>query len=380
MHPKGPKRRGPLLISILAVGLFCRADARQNSGSWKPETPRTWVDEEIATLEVPLADAASSPQHVTADYYYRIPVRPIFKTYPVYAPGKEPSGYIERVRAVEPEVVFVASRLKTEEDWTRSASTTRQRWDVAVLPLCLDGKRKGGDRHSRLWDVSHAGPARREPAEGGARQFSGRFVDLIRYAALNQGGDDLASFAGFIPAAMDGKRPDPSTQLRYSDEQLYALALYLYSLKPPANPNRFDGQAQRGQRIFNREGCATCHTPPLYTNNKLTPATVFTIPADHRQRFDVLAMSLGTDPNLTMKTRRGTGYYKVPSLKGVWYRSPFEHNGSVARLEDWFDPRRLRDDYVLTGFVGAQVKARAVRGHEFGLNLPDDDRRALSLL
>ena len=78
-----------------------------------------------------------------------------------------------------------------------------------------------------------------------------------------------------------------------------------------------------------------------------------------------------------MKTRRGTGYYKVPSLKGVWYRAPFEHNGSVARLEDWFDRRRLRDDYVPTGFVGAQVKARAVRGHEFGLNLPDNDRRAL---
>ena len=63
MHPDGPKRRSPLLISILAAGLFCRADAQQNSGSWKPDIPRTWVDEEIATLEVPLADAASSPQH-----------------------------------------------------------------------------------------------------------------------------------------------------------------------------------------------------------------------------------------------------------------------------------------------------------------------------
>jgi hypothetical protein len=43
--------------------------------------------------------------------------------------------------------------------------------------------------------------------------------------------------------------------------------------------------------------------------------------------------SIGTDANLTMTTRRGTGYYKVPSLKGVWYRGPFEHNGSVATLE-----------------------------------------------
>jgi|AmaraimetFIIA100_FD_contig_61_317172_length_479_multi_4_in_0_out_0_1 hypothetical protein len=37
---------------------------------------------------------------------------------------------------------------------------------------------------------------------------------------------------------------------RFSDEQLYALALYLYSLKPPPNPNRFDDRARRGQQIF----------------------------------------------------------------------------------------------------------------------------------
>ncbi|HVI71609.1 MAG TPA: hypothetical protein VM656_09005, partial [Pyrinomonadaceae bacterium] len=75
--------------------------------------------------------------------------------------------------------------------------------------------------------------------------------------------------------------------------------------------------------------------------------------------------------------RRGTGYYKVPSLKGVWYRGPFEHNGSVATLEDWFDPRRLSDDYVPTGFKGAAVKSRAVKGHAFGLDLSPAERRAL---
>src|SRR4051812_19989112 len=75
------------------------------------------------------------------------------------------------------------------------------------------------------------------------------------------------------------------------------------------------------------------------------------------------------EPNLTMETRRGTGYYKIPSLRGVWYRGPFEHNGSVATLEDWFDPRRLRDDYVPTGFKGYGIKTRAVKGHEFGLKL-----------
>lgn len=95
------------------------------------------------------------------------------------------------------------------------------------------------------------------------------------------------------------------------------------------------------------------------------------------RKNDALNIPINTDPNLALKTRRGTGYYKVPSLKGVWYRGPFEHNGSVATLEDWFDIRRLRDDYVPTGFRGFGVATRAVKGHEFGLRLTLEKRTAL---
>jgi len=54
-----------------------------------------------------------------------------------------------------------------------------------------------------------------------------------------------------------------------------------------------------------------------------------------------------------------------------------EHSGSVASLEDWFDSRRLRDDFVPTGFRGAGVQTRAVKGHPFGLGLSRDDKAAL---
>ena len=202
--------------------------------------------------------------------------------------------------------------------------------------------------------------------------------DLMRYAAINQDTQLLARYGDFIPAGRDFRTlPDPSTRSRYSDEQLYALALYIYSLQPPPNPNRFDSLAQRGQIVFNRAGCAMCHTPPLYTNNKLTPVDGFTVPAVHRSEYGIVPASVGTDPGSALRTRRGTGYYKVPSLKGAWYRGPFEHNGSVATLEDWFDPRRLGDDYVPTGFRGYGVTTRAVKGHRFGLDLSADDRRAL---
>jgi dipeptidyl aminopeptidase/acylaminoacyl peptidase len=49
----------------------------------------------------------------------------------------------------------------------------------------------------------------------------------------------------------------------------------------------------------------------------------------------------------------------------------------TSLLEDWFDPRRLKDDYVPTGFKGYGVQTRAVKGHEFGLKLSPDDKRAL---
>jgi len=199
--------------------------------------------------------------------------------------------------------------------------------------------------------------------------------DLMRYAITNQTTDRIASFDGFRP--WDQSVWLKQTNGRYSDEQLYALALYIYSLKPPPNPNRFDSLAARGQKVFNAQGCATCHTPPLYTNNKLTPVQGFSVPEAHNKQFDIMPIVVGTDPSSALTTRRGTGYYKIPSLKGVWYRGPLEHNGSVATLEDWFDPGRLKGDYVPTGFKGLGLKTRAVKGHEFGLYLSSDDKRAL---
>jgi hypothetical protein len=208
--------------------------------------------------------------------------------------------------------------------------------------------------------------------------------DLMRYAAMNQDTDVHAMYFGRAPSASMPlglislpENPAKYSGGRYSDEQLYALALYLYSLSPPPNPNPYDATAKAGEAIFKREGCNGCHTPPLYTNNKLTLAMGFTPPPEDLRRFDILPVSVGTNPVSATQTRRGTGYYKVPSLKGLWYRGPFEHNGSVAKLEDWFDVNRLREDYVPTGFKGLNMKSRAVLGHPFGLNLTPEEKRQL---
>ncbi len=197
-------------------------------------------------------------------------------------------------------------------------------------------------------------------------------ADLMRYAIVNQGLDITAHFGDFQPARSQAFSAEDGT--RYSDEQLYALALYLYSLKPPPNPNPTGAIALRGKRLFEEQGCTACHPVPLYTNNKLTPAPGFKVPEDLRRSDDVMSVSVGTDPTLAMKTRRGTGFYKVPSLRGVWYRNAFGHNGQAETLEEWFDPARLRDDYVPKGF---HLGPGAIQGHEFGLTLPQDDKQTL---
>jgi hypothetical protein len=78
-----------------------------------------------------------------------------------------------------------------------------------------------------------------------------------------------------------------------------------------------------------------------------------------------------------MKTRKGTGLYKIPSLRGVWYRPLFLHDGSVASLEEMFDADRLKPDHVPGGWQGPGVTKRAIPGHPFGLALNADDKAAL---
>ncbi len=97
--------------------------------------------------------------------------------------------------------------------------------------------------------------------------------DFMRYAALIQGSDvmDFGPYRFFT----DAQR---RILYRYDDVILFAMAQYIYSLKSPPNPHQWDEIAARGQQIFQHEGCTGCHTPPLYTNNKLTVAPGYKIP------------------------------------------------------------------------------------------------------
>lgn len=198
--------------------------------------------------------------------------------------------------------------------------------------------------------------------------------DLARYCILVEFAD-RARFGEYEMLPREARR----VLLRPPDEAVYAMALFLESLEPPVSPHPFDDEARRGQKIFEQEGCDECHTPPWYTNNKLVPVPGFEPPEGDpaTKALDVSKRRVNTDPGLALKTRKGTGYYKVPSLRGVWYRGLYEHDGSVASLEDWFGDERLQADYSPSGWRGLGVKTRTVPGHLFGHDLPAEDKRAL---
>lgn len=454
---------------------------------FRPEIPVVWDGAAMEGLELPLASGLQA-RHVPADYYYRIPERRVWKTYPIYAPGREPAGYLARLKTLAPEPAFETRALRTKEDWIRAGREVFESanaftavddpftdvrspewWAYTRAPVGRDGtlpyyryviREKGrvevtfdscascharvlADGHviwggpgsiafarqwayliGRLPKKERAASARAElrlffgapwiqpdplaearswtlddfrrrletishgvlPRQGTSIFYPPRIPDLIgiagrryldntglqrhrsigdlmRYAAINNFIEEITAYGDFRPA---GELPAPSKLRRSSDADLYALAMFLYSLEAPKSPYPMNREALRGKTIYSREGCPACHPAPLYTNNKLTPVKGFRVPAGHRKVYDVMDVVVGTDPSLALTTRRGTGYYRVPSLKGVWYRGPFEHNGSVATLEEWFDEKRLE------GGPG-----RAVPGHEYGLRLSAPDRRAL---
>ena len=452
-----------------------------------------WLQSDVNTLELPAPNPAYSAIHIDQAAYYRIPARVIYRSYPVYAPAREPAGYWEWLASREPVVAFDSSNIRTLEDWVRageivfnaptafapvffSAADVRDPGFYARsgMPVASDGtvpfarwiiRKKGmvelgsmgcntchtrvlaggsvvpgaqgnnpGDREGAMLLAASAkvvGEMKTlERLRAFARQFQmpwmpgeanaltdtfilAEFVkageeippgvtarantsiilppqipdligvaerryldhtglvrnrgiaDLMRYSSLAQ---DMFSQDRYGPLRISANAPS----VRYSDDQLYALAQYLHSLRPPKNPHRFDAAAARGRSIFQRENCGRCHTPPLYTNNRLVPVEGFNPPAG---AADVMPERIGVDPRYTLQTHKSTGYYKVPSLKGVWYRGPFGHNGSAATLEEWLDPSRLKPGYTPTGFKGHDGNTRSIPGHPFGLGLSVKERR-----
>jgi mono/diheme cytochrome c family protein len=141
-------------------------------------------------------------------------------------------------------------------------------------------------------------------------------------------------------------------RIRPPRELAWALAMFLYSLAPPAAPPPNDpARVARGRALFD-EHCRTCHDNAAYGGDP------------------VPAKMIGTDPALAAGTARGTGMYRPGTLLGIARGAPYLHHGAVASLDELLSPARLADDYK--GRFGGPV-----RGHLAGTELAPDDRASL---
>ena len=120
-------------------------------------------------------------------------------------------------------------------------------------------------------------------------------------------------------------------------ELAYALAMFVYSLTPPASTAP---PSPRGATLF-RDHCARCHSNAAYGGNPIAATTI------------------GTNPALATGRGRGTGKYRVPSLLAVRSGAPYLHHGAVRSLAELLSPDRKEP------------------GHVFGTQLAPAERDAL---
>ena len=125
------------------------------------------------------------------------------------------------------------------------------------------------------------------------------------------------------PAMVTGVRPDAEAavhagirHIQFSvrpEEDAAAIDEYLKSLKPVQSPylvkDNLSRSAERGRKLFDKAGCASCHTPPLYTD---------------LQKYNI-GTGKGLDENRSFDT---------PTLIEAWRTAPYLYDGRAETIKE----------------------------------------------
>jgi cytochrome c peroxidase len=97
------------------------------------------------------------------------------------------------------------------------------------------------------------------------------------------------------------------------EEEALAMDAYLKSLKPVPSPYLVRGKpsksAKRGQKVFEKAGCAQCHSGPLYTD---------------LQKYNI-GIGEGKDEDREFDT---------PGLVEIWRTAPYLYDGRAVTIEE----------------------------------------------
>ncbi len=181
---------------------------------------------------------------------------------------------------------------------------------------------------------------------------SGARTDALNWDLLNDGLGNPKNTKSLLlahetpPAMVTGIRENGESAVRAGirhiqfavrpEEEAVAIDEYLKSLKPVPSPHLVDGKlsesAKRGQKIFDKAGCASCHTGPLHT--------------------DLKAHNVGTGEDLD-KDRK----FDTPTLVEVWRTSPYLYDGRAATIEEVLTTCNQSDKHgVTSNLTEAEIK------------------------
>lgn len=147
-----------------------------------------------------------------------------------------------------------------------------------------------------------------------------------------------------------------------------AMSAYQHSLLPPPNrseANRLalqNGAVRRGAQVFIDAGCASCHTPPFFTDNRihpnsliaansarastrlsleplLVPPKMYTLDTrvpipNNAEVIDVPTEGFSPSPTSLPFGLSPGGGYRTTSLRGLAFSAPYLHDGGVAVRAD----------------------------------------------
>ena len=141
----------------------------------------------------------------------------------------------------------------------------------------------------------------------------------------------------------------------------HGLSAFQNRLKPPTPQTIAPEITARGEDVFERAGCAACHSGPAGTSNRVWPASVIGTEPSRAKAYaslerviappQVFAPDTDFPPSadarlvdvpvvddgqlkLAWALNRTGGGYKVPSLVGLAWTAPYLHDGGVAMGPD----------------------------------------------
>lgn len=193
-------------------------------------------------------------------------------------------------------------------------------------------RKVGGDMNTRHTPtVYNTGYAESWYWDGRAKTLEGQIAAAWKAqlgADPNRAAAIVATVAGYRSQFQKVFGSEPN-----ADNIPKALAAFLRTLNSGESPwDRYvagdktavSTAALAGHELFvGKAGCASCHTPPLYTDS----------------RFHNVGLEAGkSKPDLgrsaISKNAQDVSAFKTPTLRSVGISGPYFHDGSVARLDD----------------------------------------------